>query len=100
MISKIGTWDWDTFAITVPWPWEGHERHLDVSGYSCFRRDRVGGKRGGGVAFLIKGSITTVVRNYISEGSSSEDFWVELRNKKGMVTFLWLYYRPPNSQRE
>ena len=35
-----------------------------------------------------------------SEGSYSEAIWVELRNRKGVVTMLGVYYRPPNCQRE
>ena len=36
----------------------------------------------------------------ISKDSTIESIWVELRNKKGEITLIGLYYRPPNSQRE
>ncbi|XP_062923290.1 uncharacterized protein LOC134356332 [Mobula hypostoma] len=56
--------------------------------------------KGGGVALLVREYITAVLRQDRLEGLSTESFWVELRNRKGMATLVGLYYRPPNSQRE
>lgn len=55
---------------------------------------------GGGAALLVDEDVTAVFRGDITDGSSSEAIWVELRNKKGMITLLGGYYRPPNNQRE
>ena len=53
--------------------------------------------RGGGVALLIRENITAVLRGDIS---ATESIWVELRNKKGEIILIGLYYRPPNSRQE
>ncbi|PLS49478.1 hypothetical protein CYV29_15670, partial [Carnobacterium maltaromaticum] len=96
----ISTWEYDVIAITETWLREGHDWQLNIPGYRCFRRDREGGKRGGGVALLVKEDITAVLKEGTMEDSSSEAIWAELRNRKGAVTMLGLYYRPPNSERE
>ena len=49
---------------------------------------------------MIRENITAVLRGGKSEGLATESIWVELRNKKGEITLIGLYYRPPNSQRE
>jgi len=73
---------------------------LNIPGYKCFRRDRGGAKKGGGVAILVREHITAVQRVDNLEGSCNESLWVELRNRKGVITMLGVYYRPPNSPRE
>ena len=90
----------DVVAVTETWLKEGQDWQLNIPGYKCFRRDRGGTKRGGGVAVLVKEHITAVQREDNSEGSCNESLWVELRNRKGAVTMLGVYYRPPNSPRE
>jgi len=47
----VDTWDWDITTTTETWLREGQDRQLNVPGYRCYRKDRTGGKRGGGVAF-------------------------------------------------
>jgi len=96
----MGTWDWDTKAITETWVSEGQDMQLNVPGYRCDRKDRTGCKSGGRVAFLIRENITAVLRGNISEDSPTESIWVELKNKKGEITLRGLYYRPPNSQQD
>ena len=79
----MGTWDWDIIAITKTWLREGQDWQLNVPGYRCYRKDRTGGKKGGGVAILVWDNITAVLRGDISEGSPTVSIWVELRNRKG-----------------
>lgn len=57
-------------------------------------------EEGGGDALLVKEDVTAAVRGDITHGASSEVIWVELRNKKGMITLLEVYNRHPNSQQE
>jgi len=64
----VGAWDWDVIAITETWLREGQDWQLNVPGYRCYRKDRTG-KRGEGVAFLIRENITAVLRRDISKGS-------------------------------
>eukprot|EP00061_Rhincodon_typus_P004185 g21947.t1 len=71
-----------------------------IPGYRCFRRDREGGKRGGGVALLVKEDITAALKEGTVEDSRSEAIWAELRNRKGAGTVLGLSCRPPNGERE
>jgi len=40
-------------AIMETWIAQGQEWLLEVPGYRCFKNNREGGKRGGGVALLI-----------------------------------------------
>jgi len=94
----ISTWNYDVVAVTETWLKEGQDWQLNIPGFTCFRQDRGGCKRGGGVALLVKENITAVLRKDISEGSGSKAIWAELRNRKGAVTMLGVYYRPPNSQ--
>ena len=61
---------------------EGQDWQLNIPGYRCFRQDR------GGVALLVKENITAVLQRDTSEGSYGEPIWVELRNRKGVVTML------------
>ena len=67
---------------------------------SCFRCDRVGGTRGGGVALLVRENLMAVLWKDRLENSSREAIWVELRNGKGVVTLIGVYYRPPNGEHE
>ena len=67
--SKVGelaawvtTWDFDVVAISETWIEQGQEWLLQVPGFRCFSKLREGGKRGGGVALLVKDSITVVER--------------------------------------
>ena len=68
----IGTWDWDIIAITETWLREGQDWQINVPEYRCYRKDRTGDKRDGGVALLIRENITAVLRGDISEGSTTE----------------------------
>ena len=34
------------------------------------------------------------------EGLSTESLWVEVRNRKGSITLLGVFYRPHNSNRD
>ena len=53
---------------------------LDVLGYRCFSKCRDAGKRGGGVALLIKDSLTAAERHF--EGDlHTEVIWAEVRNE-------------------
>ena len=79
----MGTWDWDIIGITETWLREGQDWQLNVPGYRYYRKDRTGGKRGGGVAFLILENSTAVLKWENSEGLLTEKYRVELRNKKG-----------------
>jgi len=59
----IGTWDYDVVASTETWMEPGQQWLLEVSGLRCFNKIREVGKRGGGVALLIKDSITSAERS-------------------------------------
>ena len=76
-----------TEAITETWLEQGQEWLVEVPGYRCFSRSREGGKRGGGVALLIKDTLTAAVRQF-EEDLPTEVIWVEVRNRKGAVTLL------------
>ena len=49
---------------------------------------------------MILENITEVLRGDIAEDSHTVSIWVECRNKKGEITLIGLYQRPPNSQPE
>ena len=68
----IATWKCDVVAITETWMTQGQDWILQVPGFKCFRRDREGGKRGGGVALLIRDSVTAVEKVDAMEGLSTE----------------------------
>ena len=76
----ITTWKCDVVAITETWLPQGQDWILQVPG---FRRDREGGKRDGGVAVLIRDSVTAVEKMDANEGLSTESLCVEVRNRKG-----------------
>ena len=57
-------------------------------------------KEGGGVALLIRDSVTAVEKVDAMEGLSTESLWVEVRSGKGSITLLGVFYRPPNSNRD
>eukprot|EP00061_Rhincodon_typus_P019076 g48527.t1 len=76
---------------------EGQNWQLNVPGYRCFRRDGKGNGKVGRVASLIRDHITAVLREGTSEGSCTEALWVDLRNRKGEITMLGIFYRPPYS---
>ena len=86
-------------AITEMWIEQGQEWLLEVPGFRCFSKIREGGKRGGGVVLLIKDSITAAERQF-EEDLTTEVVWAEVRNRKGAVTLLGVFYRPPNSNRD
>jgi len=67
---------------------------LQVPGFRCFSKLREGGKRGGGVALLVEDSMTVSERTFHEE-SSTEVVQAEVRNRKGEVTLLGVFYRPP-----
>ena len=96
----IDTWNYDVIAISETWLQEGQDWQLNIPGFRYFRCDRGRGMKGGGVALLVRENVTAVLRQDKLEGLSTESLWVELRNRKGMVTLVGVYYRPPNSQRE
>ena len=54
-----------------------------MPGFRCFKRDRDGGKRGGGVALLIRDSVMAAEKMDTMEGLSTESLWMEVRNRKG-----------------
>eukprot|EP00061_Rhincodon_typus_P009172 g32448.t1 len=54
----------------------------------------------GEIALLIRDHITVVLREDTLEGSCNEALWVELRNRKGVITMLGVFCRPPYSPRE
>ena len=91
----IHTWNYDVMAITETWLAPGQELILNIPGFQCFKRDREGGKRGGGMALLVRDTITATERVGNVAGSSFESVWVEVRNRKGAVTLLGVCYRPP-----
>ena len=96
----IDAWKCDVVAITETWMSQGQDWILQVPGFRCFRKDREGGKRGGGVALLIRDRVTAVEKVDAVEGLSTESLWVEVRSGKGSITLLGVFYRPPNSNRE
>ncbi|XP_059826924.1 uncharacterized protein LOC132394603 [Hypanus sabinus] len=96
----IDTWNYDVVAISETWLQEGCDWQLNIPGFSCFRCDRVGGARGGGVALLVRENLMAVLWKDRLESSSREAIWVELKNGKGAVTLIGVYYRPPNGARE
>lgn len=49
---------------------------------------------------MVKDDVTAVVRSDIRDGSSSDAVWVDLRNKKSIITLLGIDYRRKNSQQE
>jgi len=49
---------------------------------------------------LIRDNITAAEREVVEDGLSIESLWVEVRNRKGAVTLLGVFYRPPNSNRD
>jgi len=57
---------------------------LEFPGFRCFSKIREGGKRGGGVALLIKDSITAAERQF-EEDLATEIVWAKVRNRKGAV---------------
>ncbi|XP_062901339.1 uncharacterized protein LOC134345105 [Mobula hypostoma] len=69
---------------------------MDFSALKVIER----GKRGGGVALLVRDTITATERVGNVAGSSFESVWVEVRNRKGAVTLLGGFYRPPGSSRD
>eukprot|EP00061_Rhincodon_typus_P018525 g47730.t1 len=93
---QVQTDRWVT-ARKETWLKEGQDWQLNIPGYRCFRQDRKGNKRGGRVALLIREHIIVVLREDTSEGSCCEALWMELRNTKGKITMLGVFYRPPNS---
>ncbi|XP_059807923.1 uncharacterized protein LOC132382078 [Hypanus sabinus] len=96
----IDTWNYDVVAISETWLQEGCDWQLNIPGFSCFRCDRVGGARGGGVALLVRENLMAVLWKDRLESSSREAIWMELKNGKGAVTLIGVYYRPPNGARE
>lgn len=42
---------------------------------------------------LIRENVTTVLRKDMLKGSLSEAIWVKIRNQKGAITIMELYYR-------
>ena len=52
----------EVVAVTESWLKEGQDWQLNVPGYKCFRRDRGGSLRGGGVALLVEDCIIAVRR--------------------------------------
>ena len=72
---------------------------LQVPGFKCFSRSREGGRRGGEVALLVRDCITVSERKF-DEDLSVEVVWAEIRNRRGKVTLLGVFYRPPKSSRE
>lgn len=67
----IGTCDWNVITIAETGLREGQIWQLNVSGYKCYRQDRVGRKRGGYIALLIKRNVWTIIQDII-EGWSRE----------------------------
>ena len=98
LAAWVATWDFDVVTISETWIEQGQEWLMQVPGFKCFSKIRKGGKRGGGVALLVKDGIT-VVERMLDEDSSTEVVWAEVRNRKGEVTLLGVFYRPPNSSR-
>ena len=96
LAALVGTWDSDVVAISETWIEQGQEWVLQVPGFRCFSKIREGGKRGGGVALLVKDSITVAERTF-NEDLSTEVVWAEVRNRKGELTLLGVFYRPPKS---
>ncbi|XP_069768195.1 uncharacterized protein [Narcine bancroftii] len=94
------TWGHDIVTISETWLQEGQDWQLNIPGYICFRCDRAGGKKGGGVALLVKEDITAVRWQDGLEGSSNEAVWVKLRGEGGMRVLIGVYYRPPNGPRK
>ena len=99
LAAWISTWEFDVVAISETWIEQGQEWLLQVPGFRCFNQSRVGGRRGGGVALLVKESITVVERTFDVD-SNVEVVWAEIRNRKGEVTLLGVFYRPPKSSRD
>eukprot|EP00061_Rhincodon_typus_P010747 g35270.t1 len=84
------------------WLKDGQDWQLNIPEYRCFRRDRKRNKRAWewGFALLIRHHITAVLREDRAEGPCSEALWMELRIRKGEITMLGVFYRPPNSPRD
>ena len=90
LAAWVGTWDFDVVAILETWIEQGQEWLLQVPGFRCFSKIGEGGKRGGGVALLVKDSITVAERTF-DEDSSTEVVWAEVRSRKGEVTLLGVF---------
>ena len=78
----IGTWDFDVVAISETWIEQGQEWLLQVPGFRCFSQSRESGRREGGVALLVKDSITVAEKTFDVD-LSIEVVWAEIRNRKG-----------------
>ncbi|XP_059801229.1 uncharacterized protein LOC132378374 [Hypanus sabinus] len=96
----ISTYRYDVVVTTNTWMAQGQEWLLQVPGFRCFRKGREGGKRNGGLALLIRHSVTAAMKVDIMEGLYTESLWVEVRNRKGSITLLGVFCRPPNSNRD
>ncbi|XP_059807673.1 uncharacterized protein LOC132381975 [Hypanus sabinus] len=93
-------WKYDVVAISETYLQEGCDWQLHILGFCCLRCDRIGGARGGAVALLARENITAMLWQDRLGGSSKETIWVELRNRKGVISLIGVYYRPPNGERE
>lgn len=43
----ISTWNYDVVAVTETWLEEGQDWLMQVPGFRCFKRNRMGGRKGG-----------------------------------------------------
>ncbi|KAJ7419991.1 hypothetical protein BTVI_23322 [Pitangus sulphuratus] len=89
---------YDVVAITEMWWDDSHDWSAAMDGYKLFRRDRQG-RRGGGVALYIRGSLDSVELE-VSD-NKVECLWVRIRGKANKADILvGVCYRPPNQDKE
>ena len=90
----------DIDVLCISETWLNHkilDEDVDIHGYKCFRKDRIG-KTGGGVAIYLKDSIVYKERNDLTTINDTEMVWVEIVTKSSRKNVLIAsMYRPPNS---
>jgi len=83
-------------GITESWSHDGiDDAELNINGYTLFRRDRRGGKRGGGVLLYVRDYIAAVnvTEEIIGE---NESVWIRIKCSKDCSLTVGVCYRSPN----
>jgi hypothetical protein len=87
-------------AITESWATtEIGDSEICINGYTLFRKDREGVKRGGGVLLYVKSDLPASLRTDIKSEQFRECVWCDI-NCGLEKTLFGICYRPPDSKAE
>jgi exonuclease III len=96
LITSNNSKSFDVLTLSETWLNTSiSDAEIHISGYTCIRKDRPGGKRGGGTMAYIRNGLPFRVRDDLNT-NDVECLWFEIVRNRCKPLLICSIYRPPD----